>query len=114
MDEFVGDKVVDATVDFETFFAHLSLRVFGAFCLHHDFSTNVPLESHICETVSRASFYVGWAIGTGFPMFEFMPYTKAMRAPKIVVMDACRPIVEARRKAIAAGEKLPDEPLKNM
>src|SRR3546814_256765 len=47
-------------------------------------------------------------------MFEFMPYTKAMRAPKIVVMDACRPIVEARRKAIAAGEEVPDDPLTKM
>lgn len=114
MGEFIGDKVLDTTIDFETFFAHLSLRVFGAFCLHHDFSTDVELESRICEIVSKGSFYTGWAIGVGPPMFEFMPYTKAMRAPQKIVMDACRPIIEARRKALAAGEEVPDDPLTKM
>lgn len=114
MDQFVGDKLVDSAIDFEHFFAHLSLRVFGAFCLHHDLSTNPELETRICHMVSLGSFYTGWVIGVGPPMWDFLPWTKAMRGCRDVVMEACRPLVEARRKAFAAGEQLPEDPLTKM
>jgi hypothetical protein len=47
-----GEKVVDATIDFEHFFSRLTLRVFGEFCMHHDFSQDEDAEGKICHAVS--------------------------------------------------------------
>lgn len=114
MDAMIGQGAKDKEFDCEEFFARLTLRVFGEFCLHHDFSTDLELEKKVCEIVSKGSYQVGQCITVGLPMFSFTPWYKVVMTCRNTVVGACWPLLEKRRQAIANGEDVPNDPLTAM
>jgi cytochrome P450 len=114
MDVMIGQGVKEEPFNCEEFFARLTLRVFGEFCLHHDFSTDLELEKKICEVVSKGSYQIGQCITVGLPMLSFTPWYKLVMHTRNTIVKACWPVLEERRQAIAKGEDVPTDPLTAM
>lgn len=108
LDEELGDKQ-EMDLNIEKFFAVLSLRVFMNFSCHTDYREDLKRERELCDLVSVASYSIAKMIQFSTPLFRFIPWVDATMTCREEMRKETYRIVENRRKAIAAGEDVPDD-----
>lgn len=103
-----GNKPV--SINIETFFATVSLRIFMSFSVGTNYRDDPKREMELCHTVSEASGAVGQCILFGYPMWaSFLPDIKRLDACKASVLKDFNLIVNNRRKMMENGEEVPDD-----
>ena len=92
------------SVDIADFFAILSLRVFTKFCLNWCYEEDSKRETEFAHDVSAGSGMVGLFVIMGLPLRWWMPGAATALKVSPGLMKDVMPVVEQRRKDIAAGK----------
>ena len=92
------------SMNIESFFAALSLRVFMRFAIGTDYSADRKREEEVCHVVSKGSFAIGRSIGLGLPMWRIIPLVDLIYTSTENLLVDFRKFLKIRKAAMANGE----------
>lgn len=93
------------SVDLESIFAPLTLRVFSQFCVGRDlFSADPKHELKVCKLVSDGSYMVAASMMLGLPNHPLFPWTKVLDSVTRELNAKALPLVNERRKLLENKE----------
>lgn len=102
--------VINKDYNIEHFFAILSLRLFSLIYFNKDYRGNSKRENDLAAAVSKGSWAIGRTIVLGLPTISMInPYLKEITIARDLFWDEMKSDIEARKKALKAGETLPDD-----